>query len=372
MKVVKVKEKQPKTKKSIKPNFKLFVLFMVVLFAATVFLFVLPCLPKKPPVTPQKHYQGVVEMWNVECFEGGSGSRQSWLTSRAARFEKNHEGLFVHVTTLTEEQLATKLDNGETFDLICFSRGVACTVQKLLQPYTGSVADIKDNLLLSGQIGNRVYALPLYAGVYCLFARESQLPANTDLLETALTNTYNRKVGKNVYNMQPLICGFTQNNSPLSALAMSGVKGKCAVAENLTQYSAYESFVANKTAVTLLGTQRDLYRLSKREESGKIEKLVFASLEGYTDLVQYVGISQSCGEKTSCCTEFMQFLIQSETQQTLLNVSMFSVLQQTFYTDERYVACEKGLEKSYVPNVFGDKDAVMMQRKTAISTIEMQ
>lgn len=370
VKRVKEKERLSKSRTSSKRNFKIFALFAVVLISATVLLLVLPCLPPKPPTTSPKHYQGVVEMWNVESFEGGSGSRQSWITARAAQFEKKHEGTFVHVTTLSEEQLLAKLDEGENFDVICFSRGVGCMVQNLLQPYTGSVADIKENLLVSGQVGSVVYALPLYAGAYCLFARESQLPANADLLQTALTNVYTRKVGKNVYELQPLICGFTANNSPLTALALSGVRGKCSLSEEVSQYSAYENFVANKTAVTLLGTQRDLYRLQKREEAGKIEKLAFSPLVGYTDLVQYLAISQLCGEKYACCTEFLQFLTQEEAQQTLQNVNLFSVLQQTYYTDARYLACENGLFGAYVPNVFGDKGSILQQRKTAIATLE--
>lgn len=346
-------------------------LLALIVFSVAILAVVLPRLPQKPSETSPKHYQGVLELWNIESFEGGSGSRSAWITSRAAQFEKAHEGLFVHVTTMTEEQLSEKLDNGENFDMICFSRGTGCSVQNFLQPYTGSVADIRENFLVSGQIGGKVYALPLYAGAYCLFARESQLNAGSDLLDTVLTNTYVRKVGKNTFELAPLICGFTASNSPVSALALSGVKGKCDVSENVTQYQAYENFVANKTAVSLLGTQRDLYRLSKREENGKIEKLAFSPLCGYTDLVQYLGLSAACGDKTDCATEFMQYLVQSSSQETLVNVNMFSVLEQTLYTNDRYSACEQGLKDAYVPNVFGDKAAVVEQRKTAISTLAM-
>ena len=261
---------------------------LVVVFSAVTLLAVLPLLPKKPLQSTPKHYQGVIELWNVESFEGGIGSRATWLTQRAAKFESTHEGLFVHVTTLTESQLEQKLAEGESFDLISFSRGVGAKVQSYLQPYTASVAGIRENFLVSGQVGAKVYALPYYCGVYCLFARTSQLHQNADLLSTALVNTFTRKVGKHTYNLQPLICGFTPHNSPLTALAMSGGQGEIAPDESVTQYSAYEKFLANTTAVTLLGTQRDMYRLAKREQSGKIENLTFYPLYGYTDLVQCI------------------------------------------------------------------------------------
>lgn len=345
-------------------------ILLVVLFAAAILAAVLPLLPQTPSQTDEKHYQGVLELWNVESFEGGSGSRQSWLTSRAAQFEKNHEGLFVHVTTLTEAQLCEKLNGGETFDLVCFSRGAGALVQNLLSSYTGSVADIRENILVSGQVGGSVSALPIFTGVYCLFARESQLPAESVLIETVLSNTYSRKVGKTTYSLAPLICGFTSHNSPVSALALSGAKGNCSVSEDVTQYEAYEKFVANKTAVTLLGTQRDLFRLSRREENGKVEKLAFSALSGYTDLVQYLGIASSC-EESECATEFAQYLVSEKSQQTLVNIGMFSVLEQTIYTDERYAACESGLSNAYVPNVFGDSAAIAEQRKAALLTLGM-
>ena len=365
----KTEQKVPKTRRKV-PKFVVPLVLLVVFSVATL-LILLPHLPEKPLETPQKSYQGVLELWNVETFEGGSGSLSAWLTARAAKFESQHEGLFVHVTNLNVAQLQEKLDAGENFDILCYSRGVGSLVQGLLQPYSGSVANVRDNMLLSGEVDNAVYALPVYAGSYCLFARAEQLPANSDLLSSALSNTYTRKVGKHTYELSPLSCGFTPYNSPLSALAMSGGRGKITANENVTQYTAYENFIANKTSVTLLGTQRDLYRLLKREEMGKIEKLTYYPLSGYTDLVQYLSISATCGDKAQSCNGFLEFVISEASQQTLCNINMFSVLEQAFYTQSIYQKCESGLSSAYVPNVFGDADAIVAQRNTAIKTLGM-
>ena len=343
---------------------------IVVVTCAALLIWALPKLPVKPKTEQPITYQGVLEMWNVESFEGGVGSRESWLINRAAKFEAAHKGLFVHVTTLTVEQLATKLEEGQTFDMICFSRGAGYIVKEQLAPYSGSVGAIRDNYLISGQLDNKQYAVPLYSGAYCLFARSEQLSADR-LLADALTAKYTRKIGKNTVELQPLICGFTPYNSPLTALALSGGKGKANVSEDVTQYQAYEQFVANKTAVTLLGTQRDMYRLSQRETNGKIDSLVFAPLTGYTDLVQYVAISSSAGEKADSCKQFTEYLISEESQSTLVNLSLFSVLDSSFYTSDRYVQCESSLGTAYVPNVFGDAEAIANQRKTARATLNM-
>ena len=362
-----VKEKAPKSRKSIATVASVLV---VVVACAALLVWALPNLPIRPQTEQPISYQGVLEMWNVESFEGGVGSREAWLTNRAAKFETANKGLFVHVTTLTVEQVKTKLAEGQTFDMICFSRGVGNLVKERLTTYKGNVGAIKDNYLISGQLEGSLYAVPLYSGAYCLFARTEQLSADR-LLSDALTATFTRKVGKNTFELKPLVTGFTPYNSPLSALALSGGKGKASVDEDVTQYQAYEKFVANQTAVTLLGTQRDIYRLSQRENNGKIDKLGFAPLTGYTDLAQYVAVSQTAGEKASACEEFIEYLTSEEAQSSLVNLSLFSVLNTTFYTTARYAECESALGEAYVPNVFGDADAIANQRKTARATLNM-
>lgn len=371
IKVVKQKEpKQAKERKARKkPPKYVFVAIAVIAIAVLALLWALPNLPKKPQTLPNASYKGIIELWNVETFEGGSGSRSSWLTNKSAKFEAKNTGLFVHVTTLTEEEAKQKLNDGQTFDIVCFGRGTGSFVRQYLSPIDIDVKAVNDNMLLAGQFDGKQYAIPLYAGAYCLFARTNQLAEN-ELLSKALTQTYTRKIGKNTVELSPLICGFTSNNSPLTALAMSGGQGNASgIAEDVTQYQAYERFVSNKTAVTLLGTQRDLYRLSQREQNGKIEALGFYPLTAYTDLVQFVGINANCGEKLSSCQSYLQYLISDEVQASLVNLSMFSVLDKSVYTDERYAAIERGLSKAFVPNAFADSDVIANQRQTAKATL---
>ena len=344
---------------------------IVALVCVAILVWALPMLPIKPQQQSTESYKGVLELWNVETFEGGIGSREAWLINKSAKFEQANTGLFVHVTSLSVEQLETKLNNNESFDLITFSRGVGSLVQDKLAQVTSNMGFVKDNFLISGQVDGKQYAVPLYAGAYCLFARVEQLPQE-QLLSNALTQTYSRKVGKTTVELQPLVCGFTPYNSPLSALAMSGGRGKAGgISESTTQYQAYEQFVANRTAVTLLGTQRDIYRLTQKESNGKIEQLGFAPLGGYTDLVQYIGVSSAAGDKASACQQYVRYLLSEATQQTLCNLSMFSVLETTFYTSDRYRECEQLLATAYVPNVFGNAEAIVRQRETAISTLNM-
>ncbi len=344
------------------------VLPLIAVTAAAVFALIWA--PGRLPVTPNvqsgEEYEGIAELWNVESFEGGTGSRESWLKARAARFEKEHKGFFVHVSTLTAEQAEEKLRQGEGFDMVCFSRGVGESLaDKLAQVESG--ADIRDNFLVSGQIGGVQYALPLYTGVYCLFARASMLSEDR-LREEALTRTYTRKVGKTEVTLAPLVCGFAPYGSPLSAPAMSGMRGSVQADENMTQYAAYEAFVANRTAVTLLGTQRDMFRLGQRERDGRLESLAFQPLGGYTDLVQYVGISAETGYADACAA-FTDQLLSDEAQSALAQLCLFSVTSNHIYTEGRFADSEALLGEAYVPNVFGGSDAVARQRRIALETL---
>lgn len=373
-----VKQKKVKEKQLGEVNVKRNVLktltpvLLVVVFCAAALLWAIPLVLKnKPKTNPPAAYQGVLELWNVESFEGGSGSRSQWLTNKAAKFEAQNKGLFAHVTNLTVEQMEEKLASGDTFDIICFSRGAGCIIQDKLAVLDVDTGAVAENYRLSALLDGKQLCAPLYAGAYCLFARSSQLDEQ-NLLSQALTAKYTRKVGKNTFDLAPLICGFTEFNSPLSALAMSGGKGNAGVSTDVTQYQAYEQFVANKTAITLLGTQRDIYRLSKKEADGKIDALSFAALGGYTDLVQYLGVSNSCGDKKDVAEQFVSYLLSPQVQATLTDVSMFSVLTDDIYTTERFAACEKAIKNAYVPSVFGDTEAIERQRQTAVSTLNIQ
>ena len=371
IKIVKSKNKQKDNKvlhlKRLTPQ--LIAQALVVVAIAGVFIFAMPNLPQRPTTDANATYQGVINLWLVDSFEGGSGSRQSWFTKRSAQFESQNKGVFVCVTALTESQLLAKLADGQKFDLLCFSRGVGAKVLQNLAPMDVDFGCVLDNFAQSGRVHNSTYAVPIFAGTYCVFARKSQ--QNGDVLANCLTTTFKRKVGKNTITLAPLVCGFSVYNSPLTALAKSGVKGAFQPDYSTTQYTAYEQFVANKSAVTLLGTQRDMYRLGKKLELGKMEELLFAPLTAYTDLVSYVGISKHTSN-LSICQKYVQYLLTDTVQQSVRDISMFSVTCQNLYTNEWYSACESGLATAIVPYVFADEEAILDARSSALKEINSQ
>lgn len=342
---------------------------IIVLLAVFVLMWILPHLPYRQD-KPSVEYKGLIEVWHVESFEGGQGSRAGWLRSRATELEKQYSGLYFDITTLTYSQLTDKLKEGEIADIISFSIGVGNTVLPYLVPYNGSV-DCYDNLLKSGEADNTVYAVPYSAGMYSLFARQKhldQLKIDVDSIIANLPDmTLTVKQGKNTFKLSPLGVGFSAFNSPLSAL--SGVSGVTVDMDN-TQYTAYEKYLTSKHFVTLLGTQRDVFRLGNRVEQGRTDPFLAVVLDGYTDLVQYVGIATTDSAKQQYCRQFVEHILSSDSQKKLVSVGMLSVSGQCDYSDVTLSEMQRKLSMCVVPCVFENHESILSRRQTANSGVQ--
>ena len=351
-------------------NMKTWVKIVIaVLLVVFVSAWILPHLPYRQD-KPNVQYKGIIEVWHVESFEGGQGSRASWLRSRATELEKRYSGLYFDIATLTYSQLTDKLEEGQLPDLISFSIGVGNTVLPFLQPYNGSV-DCYDNLLMSGEADNTVYAVPYCAGMYSLFARQKhldQLHVEVDSVISSLADMkLTVKQGKNTFNLVALGVGFAGFNSPLSAL--SGVSGVAVDMDN-TQYTAYEKYLTSKSFVTLLGTQRDVFRLGNRLEQGRTDSFETVVLDGYTDLVQYVGISTTDNDKLQYCRQFVEHIVSSDSQKKLVSVGMLSVSGQCDYSDITLSEMQRKLSMCEVPCVFESHESILSRRQTASSGVQ--
>ena len=298
----------------------------------------------------QPVYRGVIDLWHVETFEGGSGNRGKWLTTAVRQLESKHKGLYVQVTTYTYQQMLDKLSNGDTFDVISFASGVGNALLPYIVPIGVATQSLLDNFVEAGQINNVQYALPYSVGFYALFTRQSHLnklgvqsPVDTLHLQLSV------KIGKNSVKLKPLGCGFGTFNNPLQAL-----DGVAVVDGEFTQYQAYEKFVGGKSFVTLLGTQRDVYRLSNRVDQGKIEQISCCVAGVYNDLAQYLAVSRFAQEKTEFCKQLIALITSDLVQQSLVNIQMLSPTDLNLYADGWMSLGEQSLDQYVVPNAFKD------------------
>lgn len=250
--------------------------------------------------TNKSTYYGVVDMWHIESFEGGSASRSSWLEKRAQEFEKQNKGVFIAISTMTQETAKLNIKNGKLPKLISFSLGMGDCLTNSLLEYKGKKVGL-EKLLLAGKINKKQLAVPYMLGGYC---------------------------GFNI-NKGEILSGLSVNNLSAFAAACMSNDGICSskisdLSFNLDSYNAYVSFVKGN-ANSLIGTQRDFYRLNNRINNGSMPEGEFTFL-GFSDLVQYAGICNVVNENEySVCQNFIEYLTNETSQNTLNNINMFSV-----------------------------------------------
>jgi hypothetical protein len=262
-----------------------FILIIIALVYALIF----------PSLTPEAEEQTrVLRLWHIDSFEGGKGSRMSFLKKAARAFEKREGNVYIMVNTYTREGVAEALQRGENADMVSFSCGLDGIAEKCVElPYS----------FAGGEIGGKTYAYPWCAGQYYYFSKEndfSSLSAEGLLLS---------KGGENV---------------PAAAAVLSGMAGGEIEAEDST--SAYVDFLNGKYPY-MLGTQRDVCRFASRKA-----EVYTMPVEEYSDLYQYLAVTAQEKEEISLCLSFLNYLLSDEVQAELPSIGMYSAGEVTVET----------------------------------------
>lgn len=241
-------------------------------------------------VLNQAEYQGIITVWQIDSFEGGTGSRRAFLAARAKEFSKARSGLLFLVTSHTVKGAEENFAQGIYPDVISFGAGVN----------VGNLKQLPNSLY---DICGAVNGLP-YAAAWCRGGY-------------AFIKFNNKKVGdiagKSVPSAIISDCEYTM---PLYAAYRCGYK-----IENfkvLPSKNAYAEFTIGKTPF-LLGTQRDVMRLLSRGADFSVFPLE------YSDLYQYAAVSSVSAEKASVAVEFIEYLLSDKSQEKLCEISMLPV-----------------------------------------------
>ncbi len=223
--------------------------------------------------------QRVVRVWNVDTFEGGKGSRTSFLKSVARRVEKKREGVCFLVLSLTPEGARQCCLEGDVPDLLSFGVGLSEFAERSLPlPYS----------FCGGELGGDTLAYPWCAGQYYLFSLTDDFEAEGEVAVS---------------------CGGS--NLPQVAAALAGITG-----EELPSLTAYTAFLGGKYRY-LLGTQRDVCRFAARDVP-----VYRKPLRGYSDLYQYLSVLSE--EKEEDCLAFLEELRSPEVRGSLSSLGMFA------------------------------------------------
>lgn len=232
-------------------------------------------------------FQGVLSVWHIDSFEGGSSSRAKFLSSTARQFEKKYKNVLIMVSTHTIESVQENNRKGIFPDIISFGCGLNIENLKEL--------NVK-NYIKSGIIGNKKFVVPWCRGGYALISNKNE-ENNDNIIEN-------------------LIVSQSQYTQPIASILLEGYSVKNF--EKLSPLDAYIKFVEGKKTY-LLGTQRDIVRLSNRGKEVDVKPLV-----AYNDLYQYIGITSNDKTKIIYAENFINYLLSEEVQNKLCKINMFS------------------------------------------------
>lgn len=299
-------------------------------------------------------YQGVINVWNVDTFEGGSCGKSDFLESKAIEFSNLKTGALFLIRNITPEELENSLNSGVLPDIISFGFGVGDKLKDFLIDLKLEVQPIK-SVLSSGTWGESLLAAGYLMGGYILASTSQKLSnagkdANISLVSEVDSAGYESKKSR----VHSLVVGENKFINPKKAI-YSNYEAKLTdvkIAESM--YDAYLEFVAYNAGTILLGTHRDLFKLSGKVASGQLEDIIISPLGGYTDLVQYIGIIRGeLKEKTACCMEFINYLFSDNVQQDIATINMFSTTGLDIYETGEFNRLEELLKQDLViPNIF--------------------
>lgn len=202
----------------------------------------------------------VLNVWQIDSFEGGKGSRAKYLQDLGNKFTKKN-GCYVTVSSLSADAARLNLKNRNVPDLISYGAGTY-----------GIESYIRGRL-------------PYYCwcnGGYCFLSLDTN--ANFDDISV-----------KNL-----IINGGTDNLVDITAL-LCGVNG----AEKAKPTSAYVRLI-NGEFKYLLGTQRDIFRLRTRGVAFAVKPVT-----AFNDLYQNISVTCSSDKKAVYAELFIEFLLEN-------------------------------------------------------------
>ncbi len=303
-------------------------LILVFCFSFTIFIGRDKIRQEKDFKTPE-NYKGIITLWQVDGFEGGTGSRKQFLLKVAREFERKNKGVLVMVISHTFTSVKENFSKGVYPDLISFSNGVEIAGLESLN-LSRSVESTK--------IGEKFYSTAWCRGGYVLIKNPN---AKDDKKNSIIVSQ----------------AEFTQ---PLVAMLLEGLEF-----EDVKVYKpmdAYVKFTENKNAY-FLGTQRDVVRLNNR--GMQVET---SPLNAFNDLYQYVGLTSMDKNKKVYASLFIEYLLNDQVQKQLNKICMFSPYIKVEYNDENLSKMQENNKFSSI-SAYLDKAQLREMQETSLLAV---
>ena len=211
----------------------------------------------------------VLTLWQIDGFEGGKGSRATYLQNLADEFSKS-SGCYITVNSLSADAARLNLGKGNVPDLISYGAG--------MYGIEGYIRG--DNLYYNWCNGG-----------YCFLSVDTS--ANFEDITT-----------------ENLVINGGTGNLVGAAALLCGVNG----ADVVKPTAAYVKLI-NGEYKYLLGTQRDIFRLRTRGVAFSIKPVT-----EFNDLYQNVSITCSDTRKSASAKQFVEYLLKNKDRITALGL----------------------------------------------------
>ena len=261
----------------------------------------------------EKYYYGVITLWHIDTFEGGTGSRAAWLKEICAGFERKNNGVYIAVEAVSAEKAKKLILSGQRSpDMLSFGSGLEINRELFEKLDITGTSDIAPDARCDE-------AVPWCMGAYVMIGEGDKSRWGID--GKSITG---KKAQKTVYSVG--FSSFDGHNS------LKGLFENCNHAFNsetgLVEYSSkelFERYNYSFSVNSMLGSQRDLYRLQSLQNKQKAREGTVTYL-GYTDLFQYVGMLKCDNEKKlKTMNDFVDYILEPKQQNRLSSVGMLPV-----------------------------------------------
>ena len=270
-------------------------------------------------------YKGVITIWQIDSFEGGKGSRASFLKSVSNSFSKKYKGVLTLVSSHTVSSASKMINDGIIPDIISVG---ACGVDfSLYQKEVGNL-EVEGG----GKNNNKRYFVPWAKSGYFKIVKGSG---------------------------EKVIVSEGEYNSSLIALALSKENFKSYKLLNVID--AFNEFLVSKD-VTLIGTLRDVIRLQNRNVDCEI-----MPLGEFCDLYQYAVITSK--DKAYYSRLFIDYLLSNSVQNKLTDISLLSVNLKGIYSDNEPLSQLEKVKIKYMVSPFLDLDSIVKLKEIAKEVI---
>ncbi len=262
----------------------------------------------------EQYFHGTLEMWQIDCFEGGTGSRTNWLKNNTLNFEKKHNGVYVNVNSVSLEVANKLITSGQKKpDIISFGEGIILSANDLC------LLDFNaENLIPCVKNVTCEFAVPWCMGAYFMFGdNDVSLWGNDGKTVTS------KKAVKNIYSVGIGIQKNYSSKSALESYCSNDFSSKLALLEN-TPSDIFFAYNYSEKVNRFMGTQRDFFRFRNAEQKNAQRDKTVTLIPTYNDLFQFVSVFDSGDEKrnTMACS-FVNYLLECDVQSQIAQTGLF-------------------------------------------------